>query len=201
MRKATSVLAVGALHVALFAGTASAGTPAIFIGTDGDDYISGTDGPAGDRIAALGRRDTVDAGGGSDLVDGGAGEDGGMDGPALFGDSPGHRADSSLDGDDAVRGGPGSDDLHGFGGDDLLAGGAGGDRLFAGEDRFRPRGQKVPTENPGTDRVRGGPGDDFVFAADGHPDRIDCGEGEKDSAHFDRGLDSVVYCEFENTGT
>ncbi len=100
------MLAVGALHVALFAGTASAGTPAIFIGTDGDDYISGTDSLAGDRIVALGGRDTVDAGGGSDLVRGGAGEDGGMDRPALFGDSPGHRADSSLDGDDAVRSGP-----------------------------------------------------------------------------------------------
>ena len=42
-----------------------------------------------------------------------------MDGPALFGDSPDHGADSSLDGADAMRGGPGSDDLHGCGGDDL----------------------------------------------------------------------------------
>ncbi len=74
------MLAVGALHVALFATTASAGTPAIFIGTDGDDYISGTDSPAGDRIVALGGRDTVDAGG-SDLVRGGAGEDGGWTAP------------------------------------------------------------------------------------------------------------------------
>jgi len=200
MGKAISVLAVGALLVTLSAGTASAGA-GVLIGTDGDDRMVGTDAAAGDTVVALGGRDTVDARGGGDLVLGGPGDDGGMDGPALFGDSPEHGADSSLDGGDAVKGGPGSDDLHGFGGDDLLAGGAGGDRIFAGEDRFDPRGPVVPTENPGKDEVRGGPGNDFVFAADGHADRIDCGGGERDSAHFDRGLDLVHDCETKNRGT
>lgn len=200
MRKAISVLAVGALLVSLLGGTASAGAGAL-IGTKEDDKMVGTNAAAGDTMAALGGRDTVDARGGDDSVFGGPGDDGGMDGPALYGDSPDHEADSSLDGDDAVRGGAGSDALHGFGGDDLLAGGAGGDRIFAGEDRFAPRGPVVPTENPGEDTVRGGPGNDFVFAADGHADRIDCGRGEKDSAHFDRGLDVVLDCEIRNRGT
>ncbi|MDP9475255.1 MAG: hypothetical protein M3R38_06100 [Actinomycetota bacterium] len=200
MGKAISVLAVGALLGALFAGTASAGA-GVLVGTDGNDRMVGTDAAAGDTIAALGGRDSVDARGGDDLVLGGPGDDGGMDGPALFGDSPDHRANSSLDGDDTLKGGPGSDDLHGFGGDDLLAGGPGGDRIFAGEDRFDPRGPAVPTENPGEDAVRGGAGNDFVFAADGRADRIDCGGGQKDSAHFDRVLDSVRDCEIKNRGT
>ena len=161
----------------------------------------GTDAATGDTVAALGGRDTVDARGEQDLVFGGPDDDGGMDGPALYGDSPDREANSSLDGDDAVRGGPGSDGLHGFGGDDLLAGGTGNDRIFAGEDRFVPRGPLVPSENPGEDTVRGGPGDDFVFAADGHADKIHCGGGARDSAHFDRGLDIVLDCEIQNRDT
>jgi Ca2+-binding RTX toxin-like protein len=200
MQKAISVLAVGTLLVMLFGGAASAGAGGL-IGTPGDDKMVGTDAAAGDTMAALGGRDTVDARGGRDLVFGGPGDDGGMDGPALYGDSPDHETDSSLDGDDAVRGGPGYDALHGFGGDDLLAGGTGNDRVFAGEDRFDPRGPMVPTENPGEDAVRGGPGNDFVFAADGHADEIDCGGGARDSAHFDRGLDIVRGCEIQNRGT
>ncbi len=200
MGKAISVLAVGALLGALFAGTASAGA-GVLVGTDGNDRMDGTDAAAGDTIAALGGRDSVDARGGHDLVLGGPGNDGGMDGPALFGDSPDHEVDSSSDGGDVIRGGPGSDDLYGFGGDDLLVGGPGGDRIFAGEDRFDPRSPVVPTENPGEDTVRGGPGNDFIFAADGNADRIDCGAGEKDSAHFDRGLDVVLDCEIKNRGT
>ncbi len=43
----------------------------------------GTDAAAGDTMAALSGRDTVDARGGDDLVFGGSGDDGGMDGPAL----------------------------------------------------------------------------------------------------------------------
>jgi hypothetical protein len=49
-----------------------------------------------------------------------------------------------------VRSSP--DSLHGFGGDELLTGGVGNERIFAGEDRFDPRGPVVPTENPGKDR-------------------------------------------------
>ena len=49
-----------------------------------------------------------------------------------------------------MRSGP--DSLHGFGGDELLTGGVGNERIFAGEDRFDPRGPVVPTENPGKDR-------------------------------------------------
>ncbi len=122
------------------------------------------------------------------------------DGPALYGDSPDHEADSSLDIDDAVRGGPGSDGLRGFGGDDLLAGSIGNSRLFAGEDRLDSREPLVPTENPGLDVVRGGPGDDFVSGADGQADAIDCGEGGKDSVHFERDLDLIVDCEIKNKG-
>ena len=193
------MLAGGALLVTLLRGTASAGA-GVLIGTKGDDKMVGTDAAAGDTMAALGGRDTVDARRGQDSVFGGPGDDGGMDGPSLYGDPPDHETVSSLDGDDAVRGGPGSDTLHGFGGDDLLAGGAGNDRIFASENRSDPRGPIVPTENPGEDTLRGGPGNDFVFAADGHADRIDCGRGEKDSAHFDRGLDVVLDCEIRNRG-
>ena len=199
MHKAISALAVGAVLVTLFGGTASAG-PGVLIGTNGNDKMVGTDAAAGDTMAALGGRDTADARGGQDLVFGGPGDDGGMDGQALYGDSPDHEADSSLDGDDVLRGGPGSDDLHGFGGNDLLAGGTGNDRVFAGEDRFAPRGPIVPTESPGKDTVRGGPGNDFVFSADGHTDKIHCGGGTRDSAHFDQGVDIVLDCEIRNRG-
>ena len=87
MCKAISALATGALLLALLA-TAAAAAPAIFTGTERDDRITGTDDAAGDVIRALDGRDTVDARGGRDLVVGGPGDDGGMDGPALYGDSP-----------------------------------------------------------------------------------------------------------------
>src|SRR5918999_1771025 len=94
MGKALLVLVTGALLLALFAGAAAA---RVFIGTNGDDDMTGTDYPAGDVIRTLDGRDTVDARGGDDIVDGGRGSDGGMDGPALFADSPDHTTDSDLD--------------------------------------------------------------------------------------------------------
>ncbi len=45
---------------------------------------------------------------GQDLVARGPEDDGGMDGPALFGDFPGYRGHVSLDGDSAARGDPGN---------------------------------------------------------------------------------------------
>jgi hypothetical protein len=81
-------------------------------------------------------------------------------------------------GNDRMAGGAGDDSLFGHAGDDLLDGGSGNDRLVGG---------------PGRDVLRGGAGDDGINAADGWPDRVDCGPG-RDTANVDAD-DRVTGCE------
>jgi polysaccharide deacetylase/hemolysin type calcium-binding protein len=68
-----------------------------------------------------------------------------------------------------------ADRIFGRGGDDRLVGGPGNDLLVGG---------------PGRDTIIGGPGADRISAADGEPDKIDCGPG-RDVAVVDR-LDTVA---------
>lgn len=77
-----------------------------------------------------------------------------------------------------IDGGAGPDRLFGGGANDTLIGGDGADELNGG---------------PGIDVVDGGPGDDTIFARDGVPDVIDCGEGI-DTVTADA-ADSVANCE------
>lgn len=82
-------------------------------GTQGDDYIKGSDGG-----------DTIDGGDGNDVLVGHGGDD------RLFGG----------DGNDILKGGTGNDRLYGGAGDDAYMGGAGNDRITdAGGDNDRAR--------------------------------------------------------------
>jgi hypothetical protein len=79
---------------------------------------------------------------------------------------------------DRLEGGAGGDCLVGLGGQDALDGGSGPDRIDPGT---------------GADEVDGGSGDDVVYAADGHPDVVQCSDGE-DLAFVDRS-DETYSCE------
>jgi Ca2+-binding RTX toxin-like protein len=181
MRRATAVLMVETLLLALAAGVALAAEVACSggacTGTRNQDSITGTD--TTDEILALGGKDFMDVRGGADEVHGSEGGD------RLFGDNKNDRA---LDGPDEVYGGASIDDLFGLGGSDLLDGGPDDDFIFAQE--FSPV--------VGTDTVRAGEGDDEIFADDGASDSISCGAG-RDEVVFDAMLDSVADdCETRN---
>lgn len=129
-------------------------TPGAFIGTDGDDIISGT--TAADVICGRGGNDTIRGLGGDDRLIGGTGTDqisgaagrdrvlGGDDADVLMGGGDPDLV-SGGSGDDSLKGGAGGDTLRGNAGRDSLGGGLGDDALNGG---------------PGRDSCRGGPGRD-----------------------------------------
>jgi hypothetical protein len=45
------------------------------------------------------------------------------------------------------------------------------------------------------DIVKGGSGNDDIFANDGNVDIIDCGGGKQDIVRYDVGLDTIKHCE------
>ena len=61
-----------------------------------------------------------------------------------------------------------------------------GDQLYGGD---------ILDADGGPDTVKGGPGNDEVYADDGVKDIIDCGKGQEDFASHDRGIDTVKNCE------
>lgn len=80
---------------------------------------------------------------------------------------------------DQLDGGFGNDTIDGRGGKDTIHGGPNRDKLTGGS---------------GTDIIDGGLMRDEIFAVDGEPDSIDCGDELTDGtdiAHFDAGLDHV----------
>jgi Ca2+-binding RTX toxin-like protein len=89
-------------------------------------------------------------------------------------------------GDDVLKGLGGKDVLRGGGGRDLLIGGGGTDALHGegGHDSFNIR-DGVELRARGRDRI---------YARDGHPDEINCGEG-RDLAVVDPVEDGVIDCE------
>lgn len=91
-----------------------------------------------------------------------------------------------TNGDDVIKGLAGSDHLHGGGGRDVLIGGKGLDSLYGegGRDEFNMRN--------GDDLAA--PGRDRIYARDGHPDSINCGDGT-DLAVVDEVEDGVYDCE------
>lgn len=117
------------------------GKPATLVGTPGPDDLAG--GPE-DVVVGLGGNDSL--GGGT--VCGGAGDD------SLYGS---WRVSSNLDGgdgDDILRGG--------LGASDVLLGGAGNDYLADTDDT-----DWEDMYDPGTDVMKGGPGDDRIISTSG----------------------------------
>jgi Ca2+-binding RTX toxin-like protein len=89
-------------------------------------------------------------------------------------------------GDDRVYGGAGAEVfIFGRGARDLLSGSPGADEIIADE---------FPDTDPGVDTVKGGRGNDTIYASDDIKDKIDCGAG-RDFVQFDQGLDTVTNCE------
>src|SRR4051794_21212564 len=87
----------------------------VLYGLDGNDLISGGEGP-GNSLYGGGGNDHLWGGGGADSIDGGDGAD------TLSGDY----------GNDTLTGGPGNDSVNGGAGDDTLHGGAGHDTPYRG---------------------------------------------------------------------
>jgi Ca2+-binding RTX toxin-like protein len=141
------------------------------VGTDGPDILNGSD-----------ASDDMDAKQDDDKLFGNEGHDG------MSGDSYAP-TDTSADGDDRVFGGPGFDGLVGYGGADLLSGGDNRDFISAEENSL----------NKGEDTVKGGRGNDFIFAIDETKDTINCGGSTKDRVFYDKNIDTVERCEIEST--
>jgi Ca2+-binding RTX toxin-like protein len=90
-------------------------------------------------------------------------------------------------GADIVNGGAGADCLFGDAGADILSGGSGGDTISGGA------GNDNIGAGQGKDRVVAGAGNDTIDAADGRPERINCGAG-RDKVGADRS-DRLRGCE------
>ena len=134
-----------------------------YVGTDGSDFITGTD--AAERFETGAGDDYVYAMGGNDVIYGGAGNDG------LSGDA-GNDALYGEDGNDSLSGGAGADTLDGGVGNDYLSGDDGADTyLFA-----RGFGQDTIYEYD-----EGSGGNDIVrFAADIQASEIELSRNESD---------------------
>ncbi len=181
MRKTVLLLASMALTVLLTSGVAAAITlvrcdGGICRGTQGVDRIEGTQ--RVDEIYAYSSDDEITGGDGTDRIYGGSGQD------DILGDYS--ATGSNGAGDDRIFGGDGGDWIWGGGGSNLIVGEEGNDFLNA---------ITYPDDVPGRSTVKGGPGNDDIFADDGLRDIISCGSGTEDEATFDKGLDSVDNCE------
>ena len=135
-----------------------------YLGTDGADYLIGSD--DSEVIEAGAGDDTVYAGGGNDIVNGGTGND------YLYGDVGNDIVNGGMD-NDYLDGGEGNDTLDGEAGDDYLDGGTGNDTLIGGI---------------GNDYLSGGDGSDtYLFARGDGQDSIeeyDLGSGGQDIIRF-----------------
>ncbi len=139
-------------------------------GTDGDDFLIGTEqsdemnGFGGnDLITGLQDVDTLFGGTGDDTARGGASADeiyGGAGADLMFGEGGDDLLDGML-GDDRLIGGRGNDTLLGREGEDTLTGGGGDDRLRGDRDNDLLRGQA------GADRINGATGDDDMRGGGG----------------------------------
>jgi Ca2+-binding RTX toxin-like protein len=123
--------------------------------------LQGGDGD--DRLVGGTRNDTISGNGGKDFIKGGKGID-------------------------FIRGNGGRDEIFGGAGDDRLYGGAGGDWLYgeAGKDQLFGEGgnDRLYSDGPGSATLRGGAGDDVLFAQNQALDEL-FGDGGRDSAKRD----------------
>jgi len=140
-----------------------------YVGTDDNDYISGSS--FNDDIYGGAGNDTIETNNGDDIVYGGSGNDfiASLDGTsALYGE----------DGDDIIyaglwSGGAYNNYVDGGAGDDYLGGGNGDDTFFGGT------GNDQLYSHAGNDIVDGGAGNDIIYTEDGN-DIIAGGEGNDD---------------------
>jgi hypothetical protein len=122
----------------------------------------------------------------------------------------GHDAMNGKKGDDQLNGHEDSDDMDGGAGNDTLNGGTGNDYLGdragtntlnggAGSDTFFADYANHFGGNE-ISKISGDYGNDYVYAADGAMDTINCGAGNEDWVDFDPGLDVVLNCEIDGNG-
>jgi Ca2+-binding RTX toxin-like protein len=134
-----------------------------YLGTDGHDYLGGTD--DSEVFEVGGSDDMVMAAGGDDIVNGGAGND------SLYGNSDNDSLDGE-DGDDYLTGGSGNDTLDGGTGIDYLSGDDGADTYHFS----RGFGQDTIYEYDG-----GSGGQDIIrFAADILPGEVELSRNGSD---------------------
>lgn len=122
-----------------------------FVGTEGDDVLTGTDAP--ETLCGFAGDDVIEGGGGNDILLGAGGNDrllGGDGDDELMGGGGkdrligGQGTDALYGGSstDRLSGGPGADTLNGGSGDDALSGGTGPDELVGGKGDDALRGNK-----------------------------------------------------------
>jgi Ca2+-binding RTX toxin-like protein len=130
----------------------------------------------------------------ADSMSGSAGYDN-MNGKGSNDQLYGHEDSDDMDGaagNDTLSGGRGNDYLGDRAGTNTLNGGAGSDTFFADyANRFG--GNEIS-------KISGDYGNDYVYAADGAMDTINCGAGNEDWVDFDPGLDIVSNCEIDGNG-
>ena len=191
------------------------------VGTDGDDYIVGSQdsetiyggeghdwlfgGQGSDTIYGGEGRDDLSGGEGDDVLYGGEGDDtleGGANNDTLYG---GEGKDYLFggEGSDILYGGDGRDNLYGGDGDDTLYGGTeGGDLLNPmflskleggkGNDTiYGGEGHEIITGDDGNDFLYGGTGNDNIYGGSGS-DVIEGGEGG-DNLRGGEGADTFVF--------
>jgi Ca2+-binding RTX toxin-like protein len=171
----------------------------IFVGTDGNDTITGTN--QSDIILAGGGNDRASGGDGNDCVRGEAGNDrvdGSNANDTVLGDAGknviiGGRGNDTLRGDkgsDKLDGGIGNDNLRDKGGRNFLLGGAGTNRITGGP------GRDFITTGSGKNVVNAGRGNDQINAAKaGPPTRGTCGPGRDVERGNKNEMKSLRSCE------
>jgi Ca2+-binding RTX toxin-like protein len=104
------------------------------VGTDGNEFIHGTDGI--DMIFGLNGTNKIEGDSGNDLLCGGNGNDtlNGEDGNDILSGGNGNDVLNGGSGNDILDGGNGNDILHGNPGSDKLTGGSGADFFSGGAD-------------------------------------------------------------------
>ncbi|WP_017804098.1 Calx-beta domain-containing protein, partial [Nodularia spumigena] len=163
-----------------------------FQGTQGNDYITGTDqddlieGLAGsDYLYGEDGNDTINGGGDDDYLIGGSGNDtinGDAGNDTIYGEDgddtiSGHAGNDYLigqDGNDTINGGGDDDYLDGGSGNDILNGDAGNDSLSGGDGNDILNGgdgDDTIISDAGNDTINGGSGTDRYYAAD-YSDRL-----------------------------
>jgi uncharacterized repeat protein (TIGR01451 family) len=133
------------------------GQEADFVGTEGNDTLTGT--KKRDVFVTLGGNDTIVGGAGGDLICTGGGDD------TIRGED-GNDAIKSGGGNDLVKSGVDNDFIKSGGGNDLAKGGAGADQIRgkAGDDSLGGgSGDDILRGGGGSDSCKGGPGTDTKF--------------------------------------
>lgn len=101
-------------------------------------------------------------------------------------------ASSSGEEMDYLVGKGGSDTLNGYADHDQLYGGSGTDYVYGGDDD-----DTIVDDDGDYDVLVGGAGSDWIAAANGVADKVDCGAGAGDRAFVDA-IDTVIGCEVLN---